>query len=151
MYRKMLMPVNIASLIILHERFFWRKFLLILWILYGKQVKAILAMINFKKELHQNTTVVQSEHTEQYSKGPMKAPSGGSPWCPQWILDSNGQQSTVLHASVMPFFVYYIQNCNISVTPKSNFSCFPVPKRLLSSPNKYISLSPRKNTMASWL
>ena len=62
MYRKMLMLVNIAILIILHERFFWRKFLLILWILYGKQVKAILAMINFKKELHQNTTVVRSEN-----------------------------------------------------------------------------------------
>ena len=26
------------------------------------------AMVNFTKELPQNTTVIQSEHTEQYSK-----------------------------------------------------------------------------------
>ena len=36
------------------------------------------AMINFTKELPQNTTVVQSEHTQLYSKVPMTAPSRGS-------------------------------------------------------------------------
>ena len=35
-------------------------------------------MINFTKELPQNTRVVQSKYTEQYSKVPMTAPSGGS-------------------------------------------------------------------------
>ena len=35
-------------------------------------------MINFTKELPQNTSVVQSEYTEQYSKVPMTAPSRGS-------------------------------------------------------------------------
>ena len=63
----------------------------------------------------QNTTVVQSEHTEHYSKVPSTAPSIGSLW--QWIITSsgaclgqhlghivnNGQQSAVLHASVFFF------------------------------------------------
>ena len=35
-------------------------------------------MINLTKELPQNTSVVQSEYTEQYSKVPMTAPSRGS-------------------------------------------------------------------------
>ena len=47
-------------------------------------------MINFTKELSQNTTVVQSEHTKQYSKVPMTAPSRGSLLCPQWIITSSG-------------------------------------------------------------
>ena len=32
----------------------------------------------FYQKLPQNTTVIQSEHTEQYSKDPMRAPSSGS-------------------------------------------------------------------------
>ena len=35
-------------------------------------------MINFTKELPQNTTDIQSDLTEQYSKAPMTAPSRGS-------------------------------------------------------------------------
>ena len=70
----------------------------------------MLAMINFTIELPQNTTVIQTERTGQYSKVPMTAP--------QWAITAseaclgqhlghivnNGQQSAVLHASVMPFF-----------------------------------------------
>ena len=37
-----------------------------------------LAMIDFTKELPQKTSVVQSEHTKQYSKDPMTSPSRGS-------------------------------------------------------------------------
>ena len=45
-------------------------------------------MINFTKELPQNTTVFQSKHTEQYKKVPMTAPFR----YPQWIttMDNNG-------------------------------------------------------------
>ena len=76
-------------------------------------------MINFTKELPQNTTLVQSEHVERYSKVPMTAPSRGNPCYPQWIITSsgaclgqhlghsvyNGQQAAVLHASVRPFYI----------------------------------------------
>ena len=43
-----------------------------------ENIEKMLAMINFNKELPQNTTVVQTEHTGQYSKVPMTAPSRGS-------------------------------------------------------------------------
>ena len=36
------------------------------------------AIISFTKELPQNTTVIQQEHTEQYSKVSMTVPLGGS-------------------------------------------------------------------------
>ena len=49
-----------------------------------------LALINFTIELPQNTNVVQSEHTEQYSKVPMTAPSRGSLSYSQWIMTSSG-------------------------------------------------------------
>ena len=47
--------------------------------LYGKHWETS-ALINFTKELPQNTTVIQSEHTDQYQKVPMTAPSRGSLW-----------------------------------------------------------------------
>ena len=63
-------------------------------------------MINFTKELPQNTTLIQSEHTEQYSK----SSNDSAIWRQsmisavdnnngqQWItVDNNGQQSAMLH------------------------------------------------------
>ena len=44
-----------------------------------ENIEKALTMINFIKELPQNTTVVQTEHAGQYSKVPMTAPSRGSP------------------------------------------------------------------------
>ena len=52
-------------------------------------------MTNFIKELPQNTTVLQSAHTEQYSKG-----SNTSAIQRQ----SMSMISAVLHASLMPLF-----------------------------------------------
>ena len=49
-------------------------------------------MFNFTKELSQNTTVAQSEHTEQYPKVPIAASYRGSLWYPQWIIISSGMQ-----------------------------------------------------------
>ena len=68
----------------------------------------------FTKELPQNTAVIQSEHTEQYSKVSMTAPSRGSLCMISAVdnniimsrvclgqhlghIDNNGQQSVVLH------------------------------------------------------
>ena len=45
--------------------------------MYGKHWET-LAIISFTKELPQNTTVIQQEHTEQYSKVSMTVPLGGS-------------------------------------------------------------------------
>lgn len=67
--------------------------------------------------------MVQTEHRRQYSKFPMTAPSEAVfVWYPQWAITSgaslgkhlghivnNGQQSVVLHASVMPFFILIIK------------------------------------------
>ena len=61
-------------------------------------------MINSSKELPQNTTVIQSEYAEKYSKVPMTARSRGSQWITkmgnngqQWItMDNNGQQWTIM-------------------------------------------------------
>ena len=48
------------------------------------------AMINFTKELPQNTTVIHSAHTEQYSKGSIWGQSiNGQQWT---TMDNNGQQ-----------------------------------------------------------
>ena len=69
------------------------------------------AMINFTEELPQNTTVIQSEHTEQYSKS-----SDDSTISRQSMIstmDNNGQQSAVLHASVMPFLTPNIRGDQI--------------------------------------
>ena len=67
------------NLIFCIRDFFEGKLLCNVSILYGKEW-TILAMINLTKELPQNRTVVQSEHTEQYSKVPMTASSSGSFW-----------------------------------------------------------------------
>ena len=67
-------------------------------------------MIDLTKELPQKTIVVQLENTEQYSKDSaiwrqsLISASGASPRQHLGHVVSNGQQSAVLHASVMPFF-----------------------------------------------
>ena len=73
-------------------------------------------MINFTKELSQNTTVVQSEHMEQYSKSSNDRAiwrqsmisavdnNNGQQWT---TMDNNDeQQSAVQHAFMIPFLIY---------------------------------------------
>ena len=52
--------------------------------LYGKHW-ATLAMTNFSKELPQNTTVIQSEHTEQHSKSSNDSARGRRPRRPKYL------------------------------------------------------------------
>ena len=65
-------------------------------------------MINLTKELPQNTTVVQSEHMEQYSKVPMTAPSSAVLELPQ--------KTTVVHSEHME------QNLKVPVIAPSGSS-----------------------------
>ena len=68
-------------------------------------------MINLTKELPQNTS---ENMLSSIQKFPMTAPSRQSMISAvdnnngqKWItMDNNGEQSTVLHASMMPFFVF---------------------------------------------
>ena len=55
-------------------------------------------MINFTKELPQNTTVIQSEHTEQYSKS-----TNDSAILRQSMI------SAVFHASLVLFLIQNIK------------------------------------------
>ena len=69
-------------------------------------------MIIITKELPPNTIVIQSEHTEQYSKSSSDSAIQRQSMISaldnnnmqRWIaMDNNGQQSAVLHASLMQF------------------------------------------------
>ena len=120
--------VNIADSIIFCSREFFCTTLRSCWRLYWKHCEAS-AMINFIKELPQNTTVAKSDHTEQYSKIPMTAPSRDSLWYPQWIKTSsgaclgqhlghivnNGHQSAVLHLLCVPHTVCVCFRCSGSI------------------------------------
>ena len=61
-------------------------------------------MVNFTKELPQNTTVIPSKHTEQYSTS-----SNDSAILRQSMI------SAVLHASLMPCFVVASEPIDIQV------------------------------------
>ena len=72
--------------------------------LYGKHWETS-AMINFTKELPQNTTVIRSATTEQYTKGS----NDSAIYVGSLSIDTNGQQFITMNNNALLFIVI---NCN---------------------------------------